>query len=883
MEYKLAHGAHSGRPAIPPGYVRRRRIDEALSDGITRPVTVVSAGPGYGKTLAVAAWAERVVRDRPLAWMVADATGSVRAFWTAALTALRSADALPDDHVLNEMAPGAEFGDTEVARIADELTALDRPVILVIDDFHLVTDPALLDSIAGLIDHRPAGLRLILISRTQPALRFSRLQMSGGVTEIHADQLSFTRDEVREFCERAGAAVTSADVDAIVERTEGWPAGLRLLLLSADGGDLQTGLRRFNGQQRLVAAYLLEEVLDKLPPSDRKFLLATSVVDPVSGDLARALIGRRDSRQVLEDLVATNSLTVRLSDRPDWFRYHPLLRGLLQDRLRAENPDSALDLHRRAARWYLGAGDPIAALEHYALAGDWDDMLTTLAGTALPLILSSQAPALAAALAPAEVENARRPSLPTMLIAAIAEFHRHEYGAMERNAEDAEVLLGGTSEAEAAPARLVIGMVHMVYARLARLADLVDRAEEVMRTVDGLGRPMLPAAEGLALIAENNRAIGLAQRGELELAAAELEVCRKRGEAAGLGLMALAASSYLALIDLVRGQFPEVERRVTETFALAELRGWSREPQVTALYATLAWMHLERNELDAAEVQIAIGRSVGAERFDGGAWLMMEVIAVRVAVGRHDVFGARAGRASVQAWIEQAGPLPALLERWSRAALADVDLLEGQIPELPPVGGGGDPSGYATGVERVLQARVYLARGRPADALHALGSPSHFAPYRVLAVKAAVFSAVAAHQLRRDALAIERIDEAVRLAAPIGVLRPFLIAGDTVPMLLTRRQHVGASDRDFVAKVLAACGGPSGEAEVDALVADDLLTERELVVLRYLPTMYKASEIAADLFVSVNTVKTHQQAIYRKLGVSTRRDAVDRARVLNLL
>ncbi|NED66334.1 hypothetical protein G3I15_35945, partial [Streptomyces sp. SID10244] len=183
-------------------------------------------------------------------------------------------------------------------------------------------------------------------------------------------------------------------------RTQGWPAGLRLALLSTHDADIHDALAQFGGRNETVAAYLVEEVLENLAPTDRKFLLSSSIVEMMTGDLARALTGRIDSRHVLDSLVEDNLLTVRLSDRPDWYAYHPLFRELLLDRLAAENPDAPADLHRRAAAWFIQSGDPISAIRHFGLAHAWGEVAEVLCRIALPLVLSTQAPALAAALAP---------------------------------------------------------------------------------------------------------------------------------------------------------------------------------------------------------------------------------------------------------------------------------------------------------------------------------------------------------------------------------------------------------------------------------------------------------------------------------------------------
>ena len=201
---------------------------------MTGPVTVVSAGPGFGKTLTVAAWARLGTAPGPVAWLLADEADDVQAFWTQMLGALTVADALPDDNPLRALLPGTEFGMPEVARIADELDRLPEPVVIVIDDLHRIGDPAVLDSLSHLLDRRPSTLRLVLVTRTEPKLHLRRLQLAGDLTEIHADVLAFTESETQELCARSGFEFAADENKMLFTRTQGWPAGLRLALLSID-------------------------------------------------------------------------------------------------------------------------------------------------------------------------------------------------------------------------------------------------------------------------------------------------------------------------------------------------------------------------------------------------------------------------------------------------------------------------------------------------------------------------------------------------------------------------------------------------------------------------------------------------------------------------
>ncbi|MFW0786522.1 LuxR C-terminal-related transcriptional regulator [Gordonia sp. CPCC 206044] len=871
------------RPEIPPGFVPRPRLDHALAAGRGGQVILVTAGPGYGKTLAVAAWSRSTAMRETVAWLGADETSDLQSFWSDILAAVTAAVALPPDSRLRQIMPGTGFGRPELRLALDGLAAELGPITVVLDDFHRVTDPDVLASVDHLIDRQPPNLRLVLVTRVAPAaLHLRRRQLDGRLIEITATQLEFTRAEASDLCVRAGSELPDAELDVLLERTQGWPAGLRLALLGARGNDIQAGLRQFSGRNDLVASYLLEEILEQVPPSDRRFLLATSIVDPITADLARALTGRADSRQVLDDLVAHNTLTVRLADRPDWFSYHPLFRELLTDRLAAENPDGPIDLQRRAATWFADAGDPISAIHHSCRVSAWPDALRVLGTQAIPLMLSPQAPALAAALAPATEAAVRVPTAENLLCAAVAQFHQRDFDLMVRDVDEAERLLSRQSDCPSFSARIVIALSRMVRARLDRLGDIVSRCDDVVAVTTAAPLSDAPAAAAYVLIARNDRAIGLFQDGELTTAAGELEGSRVRAAASGMTLMAMAADAYLALIELIGGDLPAVRTRIDAMRTVAARRAWHRQPQAMAVHAAAALLELECHDLDAAERAIDDGRRSSAQAADGGAWLILEIAAVGVAVTRGDLQSARVAGERLDAIRTRTGPLPRLLEAWYRTAKAEIAVLAGDGDMIEEAESASGIGAYGVALNRIARAKAYLDLMRPRDALVVLGSARRFAPYRLQMTEAAVLSAVASARLDHLSDALTHLGEAVDSAAPVGQVRPFVVAGPEMRMLLQRFEHVADKHTDFVRTLIDTCGGRAPSADAIGPVIDDL-TEREMVVLRYLPTMYKASEIAADLFVSVNTIKTHQQSIYRKLGVSSRRDAVDRARAKNLI
>ena len=349
----------------------------------------------------------------------------------------------------------------------------------------------------------------------------------------------------------------------------------------------------------------------------------------------------------------------------------------------------------------------------------------------------------------------------------------------------------------------------------------------------------------------------------------------------GLGLVELAARAHLGLVDVILGQLPEAGRNAAKALDLAERRGWTREPQALAAYAAAALTHLGRHELDRADECIALGRIARHPNTDSGARLVVEIAAIAVALARHDTFTARRAELGLRSAQEQAGRLPAMLQRWIRVTCAEVALAAATDPAaiLTVIPDPGSDTGYAAGLERVMRAKIQLTAKKPAAVIETLGPSERFAPYRALSVEAALLCALAARDLRLDSVALDRMTEAITLAEPVGLRAPFVAAGPRIATLLDRYQQV-VGDHPAFTRGLA---GTRAAGVSDRQIAPVTLTERELAILRYLPTMYKTSEIAADLHVSTNTVKTHQQAIYRKFGVTSRRAAVTRARELGLL
>ncbi|MEU4422489.1 hypothetical protein AB0F81_17815 [Actinoplanes sp. NPDC024001] len=380
--------AKTARPQPMRSRVDRERLFGLLDTGLGTPVTLVCAGAGWGKTVLVSAWAQ--TQTRPVAWLSLDRhDNDPQIFWAYVIAALRVAGAVPAGNPLAELGSVPPGERERARRLADGLGRLPYPSVLIVDDFQEITDGQVLHEIDDLLRHPPAGLRLVLISRSRPALNLHRLRAAGQVTEIRSADLAFTAEEAAALIDGHGPRPAPEDLAALLERTEGWAVGLNLgagFLAAPDGG---RRLADFAGDLRGVEEYLISEVLEGRSRRQRRFLLQTSICERLCAGLASAITAQPDSQRTLESLENDNDFVVRLGERPLWFRYHHLLREALGHNLIRETPAAVAELHRRAARWYAANNEVMEALSHAIAARDWAYVGRLVTGKAAPLILSA--------------------------------------------------------------------------------------------------------------------------------------------------------------------------------------------------------------------------------------------------------------------------------------------------------------------------------------------------------------------------------------------------------------------------------------------------------------------------------------------------------------
>jgi LuxR family transcriptional regulator, maltose regulon positive regulatory protein len=334
------------------------------------PVLLV-APPGFGKTTLLGQW--RLEQDRPFAWVSLDrGDNDPVVLWRYIAAAIRAVEPrLPGPVDGSLRVPGVDIVTSFVPRLLNELESLETEIVLVLDDYHAIGNPACHESVELFLHREPSNVRVVLAARSDPPLSVGRLRAGGDLLELRATDLGFTPQETERLLNKEfELGLASSAVAALHERTEGWPAGLYLAYLSMRNAmDRERFVTDFSGSSRHVVDYLTEVVLDTLDPASQDFLLRTSIVERMSGPLCDAITGRRDSAELLVELEHANLFIIPLDDRREWYRYHRLFADLLHDELHRRDADGVPELHRRASEWLAAGGHTGQAIRHALAAG----------------------------------------------------------------------------------------------------------------------------------------------------------------------------------------------------------------------------------------------------------------------------------------------------------------------------------------------------------------------------------------------------------------------------------------------------------------------------------------------------------------------------------
>lgn len=848
-------------PLRPPGFVERPVLT-ALLDEQAEPrelgrVILVSAPAGQGKTASVAEWT-RGHPETPTAWASLDAADrDESAWWDVVRSALATiTEAEPDEH----RPPGTSA--------LDALDRMTTPAVLVLDDVHEIVGHPAFDGLRELVRHPLPMLTIVLISRYDPPLGLARMRLHGRLGEIRVEQLGFSRPDAARLFAHHALDLTDDQVATLVERTEGWVAALRLAALALQElGDPATFVAEFAGDDRSVTDYLVGEVLSRVDDRQQAVLDAAAVTTPLPVELAVELSGRPDAAEVLDHLEAATALVTATDRRRTHFRTHELLRSHTLARLRRRDPARLVELYRGAAGWYERRGDHPQALRCAAAAGDVPAVQLLVRSRAIELLGQGAFDAL---LQTERVLHRDAAEPRVRLVLGLTALERGDVDHGEQLVDSAERQLAAEAPLEHQSGNLVV-FRRVVAARLAFVRGRLPAAIAAGVTIDP------DAVDDDAL-----RALALTTRGTALLASDRRQSRRDCEEALALAeqhgwpYLAMQAQSTLALADNHAGRRARLQAHAHAVLDRADAHGWQG-----GSWTLRAWFALATSEVLRGRPEEALDHVARAEAACPPGHPHFETaLAVLRGAAEHDAGDALGGwqrirRARVTGDRDSTHEihtkaLGALLEQ--HAALA-----VGRAREAAEVtrAMSGPLQGWAE--LALLRARDQWAahdgRARTtllpvlADEVRALTS---LAPVETLLLDAEI-------ALHRDepAIARARLRRALERAARSDVLRPLRHAREPVRRHLAEHRGSFGELDPLVDEVLA--GGPPTTHDAGRL------TTRERDVLELLPSMRSSADIARDLGLSVNTVKTHQRAIYQKLGADNRREAVALARRIGLL
>ncbi|MEU4424373.1 LuxR C-terminal-related transcriptional regulator [Actinoplanes sp. NPDC024001] len=868
--------AKTARPLLVRGGIDRPRLLHLLDRTTRKPLTLVRAGAGWGKTVLVSAWTHS--RATSVAWLSLDTyDNDPQTFWAYVVAALSGAGALTAENPLVEMRSVPRDERERAQRMIAGISRLPDPTVLVLDDFHVIDDRQVLDEVGVLLRHPLPSLRLVVITRTEPELPLHRLRAADRVGEVRADDLAFTTDEATTLLSDHGLDLDSGDVTMLLDRTDGWVAGLRLGATFLAGEAGSRSIADFTGDIRGVDGYLTDEVLAGRSPRQRRFLLETSISEQMCAGLVNAITGESDGQRMLEDLELDNDFVTRLGPKPVWFRYHHLLRDVLRHRLHLEMPAMVPGLHHRAARWYARNNSVIEALSHAVRGEDWTYVGHLVTAQAGPLILSTQRAALVRILR--QVPRQQLTSTPELMVCdALLLFHIGDYDAIPARVARIRQLLRKRPAATRDPAEVLLMALQVAGDRaLGDMPAVVDVETEQLALL--ARSPYLDgaAAAQYRAIALNSKGLALMWTGDVVRGARDLRASAAAAEAIGVELAQINATGHLALLEMLHGSVSEAARLAYSARDLAERRAWRYTVQAVAAHFAQALVHLERVDPVAAQEVLQHGVRAHESEPEAAQRLVMFGVQARLALANGQLGRARSFLAQARRDRNTRTYVPAL-DQWLTLLDADVDLAGGQPDRAEQHYRGTSDDELPGLAHRVRLARAALAQGNPRRAEQLLTAEPATSGETVATVEAGIVGALVADSRGHATRAVDLLAGAVRLAVDEGIRRPFVtLSSNRLTALFDRMRLLGPSSADIIDGLR-----PAGRPTEAALAAENL-SEREAEVVRYLPTMLTAAQIAAELGVSVNTVRAHLRSIYRKLGAERRSDAVARAREAGIL
>ena len=950
-------------PPPRPDRVPRPRLIARLDEGLRlgRKLTLISAPAGFGKTTLLSEWIEEGVGSKEygveeehepsgegsptsysllptpiFAWLSLDEGDNDPArFLTYLVAALRRVEESIGDDILDALRspqpPPLEPLLASLINQVDAALAPDDLLLLILDDYHLITARQIHDALAYVLDHLPGNVHLAIATRADPPLPLARLRGRGQLTELRQADLRFTPGEAAAFLKRvSGLDLTAGDVSALEERTEGWITGLQLAALSMQNRDDVAGfIRAFTGSHRYVLDYLTEEVLRRQPQEIQAFLMRTSILDRLSGPLCDALvpigesaIGNQrlqrvsesaiwpeddlqicrfadsqtgglaafSSQRILQYLEHNNLFVVPLDDRREWYRYHRLFADLLRARLEATAPDQVVELHRRASAWYEQAGPVDDAVKHAVAGGDLARAADVVAGHGRALLLRGELFTLLRWIG-ALPEEMVLSSAPICVYHAWALLLTGQLDAVEPRLRQAERVLKTPSDDD------LLGDVATIRAYRAALQGDVERTIELARLALERLTPAKQRVRGVVFFA-----LGGAHMVQGDIAAAG-EAMAQAGE---IGLqegnlhIAIPALNALAGIKLLQGDLHRAQATAQEAVRLATDAAGHLLPIAAGPLSALAELAYEWNDLEGAMAYARQSVELGQRWGNKDTLVSNTLTLAQVLIGRGELDEARDALQEAER-VGREFALGRLIPARMQAARALLWLAQGDLTAAAQWAEGAPAArpGPLDAGEALVIARVRLALGQPGAPLEVLApviEMAHAHDLTTWVIEGLALQALAHHAQGDEARALAALGEALIRARPEGYRRRFLDLGPAMAALLGKGAVQDVAP-DYVRELRSAFGissgippgspygtpeaGPPPHPPVQPLI--EPLSAREREVLSLVAEGLSNREVGRRLHIAESTVKSHLNNVYGKLGVKNRTQAATKARALNLL
>jgi LuxR family maltose regulon positive regulatory protein len=856
------------------GLLYRERLLSALDPALDKRVTLISAPAGSGKTSLLRTWVGRLQDAYRVVFVSARSEEGEQGFWLLLLAEFGAVET---------PVPAPTFsGANAVKRVLSQLNESRDPIVVIIDDAHELPHDALAN-VAKFIADLPAHAHVVLASRRDLRLGAHQLRLAGEVAEIRANNLEFTESETRELLTSSGIALSTDAVRTLQQRTEGWAAGLRLAVLSlAVDPDPEGFVAQFSGSHRVVADYLMAEMLERQPPHVQRLLLTTSILDRVNGELADLLAESRGSDKVLLGLEDANAFVVSVDRERAWFRYHHLFRELLRLELRRTTPDLIPELHRRAAGWLADRGQVIEAIRHTQAAGDWKGAAHLLADHLFDLLVSGHDETIKSLLETFP-RSARLAHPELAVVDAALETMQGRFGEAATHLDIAE------RQVERLPAERQPGYIVGIATLRLGLARRQGHLDSVIEQVNYFNTPDAdcPVSDTslsgvLSAVALMNLGIVEMWSGRLADADQHLREGADLSKKVGQPYLELTCLSNLGFTSKIRS-FASAREHSESAVELADRYGWENESIIAPALLTLAGTNIWAGDYAAGETWLARAATVISPGANPPVELLFHLVSGMLHAGRRSVAEALVEfdeSLRMQSLMIGEHVFAAQATAWTAAGKARLGMLDDARKLLAAA----PPMRAAAGEMRNAAAVIELESNEPEAALAILRD--------VLEGRAPIihdFTLVEAHLLAAHAYlrlgnALEMgssVEKALALAERDRLIFPFAMTGARkLVQSLPRHKTAHAALLFEIVDILE--GSPPRGNGRSAPPASEL-SATELRVLRYLPTNLSRVDIARQLYVSVNTVNTHVRNIYSKLGTGSRTEAVERARELRLL